>query len=79
VEEWATLIYQSAALYPTLSKDIKETLLRSLIPAFFSRLLTYVQLTGDQPQGQLETINEEEARIFEALKPKLYSFWQQYN
>jgi hypothetical protein len=79
VQEWATLLYQSAALYPSLTNDSRETLLRTLVPAFFARLLSYIQLTGDQPQGLLETINEEEAGAFEVLKPQLHSFWQKYN
>jgi hypothetical protein len=75
IEEWVSLIFQGAARYKDLPKEEGEALTRSLIPAFFVRLLNFKNLISSLPQGQMASLIEDEAVVFEKMKPKLLAEW----
>jgi hypothetical protein len=75
IEEWVSLIFEGAAKYRDLPKEEGEALTRSLIPAFFVRLLNFKNLISSLPQGQMASLIEDEAVVFEKMKPKLLEEW----
>jgi hypothetical protein len=74
-EEWARLVYRGAVAYHALSEKERPLLLECLVPAFLARYLQFAKSTADNSSAQGEALVEEEARIFERLKPEFLARW----
>ena len=72
-ETWIKAVYEFAALYR--NKDLRENLIKSLIPLYFGRVADFVENTLEKPDEFAEKLIEEQLEEFENMKPYLIKRW----
>lgn len=71
---WAHVVYDFAAAYPRWRGD-RGSLLEMLIPIYFARVAGFVNQTRDLTTAQADLLVEDQATVFERLKPYLVARW----
>ena len=74
-ELWVRVIYDFASYFNTVKTD-RLTLLDSLTPLYFGRVGAFVLQTRGMSGSKAEAIIQEQARVYERLKPYLLSRWR---
>ena len=72
-ETWIKAVYEFATLYR--NKDLRENLIKSLIPLYFGRVADFVENTLEKPDEFAEKLIEEQVEEFENMKPYLIKRW----
>jgi glycosyltransferase involved in cell wall biosynthesis len=75
VEIWAKILYDLAAAYHHWEGN-KQLLVALMTPLYFARIASFVNRTKDMNNTQAEEIVEEQAQVFEELKPYLIDRWE---
>ncbi|MDR2340505.1 MAG: hypothetical protein LBF40_10320 [Deltaproteobacteria bacterium] len=75
-EFWVRIIYKGALVFRQLEEPARDAMVRSLIPLFLLRLFNFYKLTCSLNSGQLMSITEDEALLFEKFKPDLTFAWK---
>lgn len=73
-EDWAKIVFDFAATFHRWKKSRKD-LIDIMRPLYYARVASFVNRTKDMTTAQAEEIIEEQARIFEELKPYLLDIW----
>jgi hypothetical protein len=73
-ELWARVVYDFAVAYPRWKGD-RGALLEMLIPIYFARVAGFVNRTRDLSTAEADLLVDEQAAIFERLKPDLLARW----
>jgi len=74
IEQWVKLIYSFAAKYR--KKDLREKLIKALVPLYFAKVADFVELTLDKPDDFAEKLIEEQVEIFKTNKEFLKKIWK---
>jgi hypothetical protein len=75
-EIWVKIIYKGSVVFRTLNESERCILVRSIIPLFLVRLFKFHKMTCSLTSGQLISMTEDEALIFEKFKPDLSFVWK---
>jgi hypothetical protein len=75
-EIWVKLLYELAAKYHHLA-DHRMKLLTVMTPLYLGRVASFITRTRDMSSEEAEAVVEEQAEVFERLKPYLVERWQQ--
>jgi hypothetical protein len=75
VETWVKLLYELAAKYHHLT-DHRMKLLGVMTPLYLGRVASFITRTRDMSGAEAEAVVEEQAAVFEQLKPYLVDQWQ---
>ena len=73
-EDWAKIVFDFAATFHRWKKDRKD-LIDFMRPLYYARVASFINRTKDMTTTQAEEIIEEQARVFEELKPYLLAVW----
>jgi hypothetical protein len=77
-ELWAQILYDFAFTYQTWNRNRKR-LIDIMVPLYFGRTLAYCHEVADLNSEQAEKVVEDQAKVFEDLKPYLinkYEVWE---
>ncbi len=74
VETWVKLLYELAAKYHHL-RDHRMKLLGVMTPLYLGRVASFINRTRDLGSVEAEQVVEEQAQVFEELKPYLLGLW----
>jgi glycosyltransferase involved in cell wall biosynthesis len=75
-EVWVKLLYELAAKHHHLA-DHRMKLLTVMTPLYLGRVASFITRTRDMDSQGAEDVVEEQAEVFEALKPYLVELWRQ--
>jgi glycosyltransferase involved in cell wall biosynthesis len=75
-EIWARLLYELAAKYHHLA-DHRMKLLTVMTPLYLGRVASFITRTREMDSLGAEAVVEEQAEVFERLKPYLVERWRQ--
>jgi len=73
-ETWVRLLYELAAKYHHLSEH-RMKLLTVMTPLYLGRVASFITRTRDMSSREAEEVVEEQAAVFERLKPYLVDQW----
>ncbi|RMG63954.1 MAG: glycosyl transferase family 2, partial [Calditrichaeota bacterium] len=76
VEVWAKILYDLAVAFHYWKRN-RQTLVNLMTPLYFARIASFVNRTRDMSNEEAEEVVEEQAQIFEDLKPYLLERWDQ--
>lgn len=74
VEVWVKSLYDIAATYHHWEAD-RKLLVQLMTPLYFARIASFVNETRDSSNDEAEQKVEEQAKMFEELKPYLIEKW----
>ncbi|GAB4283982.1 MAG: glycosyltransferase [Deferrisomatales bacterium] len=74
VDVWAKLLYELAAKYHHL-REHRMKMLGVMTPLYLARVASFINRTRDMDSQQAEQVVEEQAQVFEELKPYLVDRW----
>ncbi|HXG60680.1 MAG TPA: glycosyltransferase [Planctomycetota bacterium] len=74
-ELWVHVVYDFATAFQRWSGD-RPQLVEMLVPLYFGRVAGFVQETRDMTTAQADRLVDEQARLFEELKPTLLERWE---
>lgn len=74
LETWVKLVYELAAKYHHL-RDHRMKLLGIMTPLYLGRVASFINETRDMTSTEAEAVVEEQAQVFEGLKPYLLEAW----
>lgn len=74
METWVKLVYELAAKYHHLL-DHRMKLLGIMTPLYLGRVASFIHETRDMTSAEAEKVVEEQAQVFEGLKPYLLEVW----
>ncbi len=74
-EIWVKLLYELAAKYHHLSEH-RMKMLTVMTPLYLGRVASFITRTRDMSSSEAEAIVEEQASVFEELKPYLVDHWR---
>ncbi len=74
-EIWVKLLYELAAEYHHLAEH-RMKLLTVMTPLYLGRVASFITRTRDMDSFEAETVVEEQAEVFERLKPYLVERWR---
>lgn len=74
-EDWAKIVYDFAATFHQWKKD-RKYLIDIMRPLYYARVASFINKTKDMSTVQAEDVIEEQAQIFEELKPYLLEVWE---
>jgi hypothetical protein len=74
VEVWVKLIYELAAKYHQLPVH-RMKMLTMMTPLYLGRVASFINRTRDMDSLEAEAVVEEQAEVFESLKPYLLERW----
>lgn len=77
-EAWAKIVYDFAAAFHHWTSDRKH-LIDTMRPLYHARVASFVNRTRDMPTPDAEKIIEQQAQVFEDLKPYLFEIWEKKN
>ena len=75
-EIWAKLLYELAAKHHHLA-DHRMKLLTVMTPLYLGRVASFITRTREMDSAGAEAVVEEQAEVFERLKPYLVERWRQ--
>ena len=75
VETWVKLVYELAAKYHHL-RDHRMKLLGIMTPLYLGRVASFINRTLEMTSIEAEAVVEEQALVFEDLKPYLVEVWK---
>lgn len=75
IELWVKIIYDFASTFHKWAKD-KYKLVDVMTPLYYGKVASFVIQTKDMTSLQAEEVIEEEAVVFEKLKPYLLEKWE---
>jgi len=73
-EDWAKIVFDFTATFHRWKKD-RKNLIDFMRPLYYARVASFINRTKDMTSAQAEEVVEEQARIFEELKPYLLKVW----
>jgi hypothetical protein len=74
-EIWVRLLYELAAKHHHLGEH-RMKLLTVMTPLYLGRVASFITRTRDMDSFEAESVVEEQAEVFESLKPYLVERWQ---
>jgi len=74
-QTWATILFDSAAVFRRLNPQERSGLLDALLPLYLGKVLSYVKKTERMSLQQAEEYIENECMIFEENKPYIIKVW----
>ncbi len=74
IETWAKILYDLAVAFHFWKRN-RQTLVNLMTPLYFARIASFVNRTRHMSNEEAEQVVEEQARIFETLKPYLIERW----
>jgi hypothetical protein len=74
-ETWAKILYELAAAHHRWESN-RSTLIETMVPLYLARVASFINRTRHMTSAEAEAVVEEQAEIFEALKPYLLEIWQ---
>ena len=78
VETWVKLLYELAAKYHHLPVH-RMKMLTMMTPLYLARVASFINRTRDMDSSGAEAVVEEQAEVFEQLKPYLMTLWTNEN
>ena len=75
-EDWAKIVYDFAATFHKWKRD-RGKLVEIMRPLYYARVASFINRTKDMTTQEAEKIIEDQAQIFENLKPYLLKNWDQ--
>jgi glycosyltransferase involved in cell wall biosynthesis len=75
-EYWAKILYDLAAAFHHW-KGSRDLMVSLMTPLYFARVASFVNRTRDMNNIQAEEVVEEQAEVFESLKPYLIKRWDE--
>ncbi len=76
VEIWAKILYDLSAAYHHW-KNNRQLLVSLMTPLYYARIASFVNRTRNMSSKEAEAIVEEQAQIFEEMKPYLVERWKE--
>jgi len=73
-EDWAKIVYDFAATFHRWTSDRKH-LIDIMRPLYHARVASFVNRTRDMTTLEAEDVIEQQAQVFEELKPYLLEIW----
>jgi hypothetical protein len=73
-EDWAKIVFDFAATFHRWKKD-RKNLIDLMRPLYYARIASFINRTKEMTTAQAEKIIEEQAKVFEELKPYLLEVW----
>jgi glycosyltransferase involved in cell wall biosynthesis len=73
-EDWAKIVFDFAATFHRWKKD-RKNLIDIMRPLYYARVASFINRTKKMTTAQAEEIIEEQAMVFEELKPYLLEVW----
>lgn len=73
-EDWAKIVYDFAATFHTWKKD-RRNLVDIMRPLYYARIASFINRTRDMETKEAEVIVDQQAQVFEELKPYLLKVW----
>ncbi len=73
-EDWAKIVFDFAATFHRWKKD-RKNLIDIMRPLYYARVASFINRTKKMTTAQAEEIIEEQAMVFEQLKPYLLEVW----
>jgi hypothetical protein len=74
-EDWAKIVYDFASAFHQWRRD-RGKLVEIMRPLYYARVASFINRTRDMNHNQAEEIIEQQAQIFEELKPYLLKIWE---
>lgn len=74
-EDWAKIVYDFASAFHQWKRD-RGKLVEIMRPLYYARVASFINRTKDMNHNQAEEIIEQQAQIFEELKPYLLKIWE---
>ena len=75
-DDWAKIVYDFAATFHKWKRD-RGKLVEIMRPLYYARVASFINRTKDMTTQEAEKIIEDQAQIFEDLKPYLLKNWDQ--
>ncbi len=75
VQTWVKLVYELAAKYHHLQEH-RMKLLGIMTPLYLGRVASFINDTRDMSSQEAEEVVQEQAQVFEELKPYLVKVWE---
>jgi glucosylglycerate synthase len=74
-QTWATILFDSAAVFRRMNAQEQSDLLDALLPLYLGKVLSFVKKTERMSLQQAEEYIENECMIFEENKPYIIKVW----
>ena len=74
IEDWARIVYDFASTFHKWKRD-RGKLVEIMRPLYYARVASFINRTGDMSTQEAEKLIDEQAQIFEELKPYLLKIW----
>jgi hypothetical protein len=75
VEDWAKIIYDFAATFHQWKRD-RGKLVEIMRPLYYARVASFINRTRDMTTKEAEEIVNQQAQVFEEMKPYLLKRWE---
>lgn len=75
-EDWAKIVYDFAATFHHWKRD-RGKLVEIMRPLYYARVASFINRTKDMDNTQAEEVVEQQAQVFEDLKPYLIKRWDE--
>lgn len=75
VEDWAKIIYDFASTFHQWKRD-RGKLVEIMRPLYYARVASFINRTKDMTTKEAEEIIDQQAQIFEEVKPYLLKKWE---
>ena len=75
VEDWAKIIYDFASTFHQWKRD-RGKLVEIMRPLYYARVASFINRTKDMTTKEAEEIIEQQAQVFEEMKPYLLRKWE---
>jgi glycosyltransferase involved in cell wall biosynthesis len=74
-EDWTKIVYDFAATFHRWKKD-RKNLVDIMRPLYYARVASFINRTKDMSTKEAEEVIDQQAQIFEDLKPYLLKIWE---
>jgi glycosyltransferase involved in cell wall biosynthesis len=74
IEDWTRIVYDFASTFHKWKRD-RGKLVEIMRPLYYARVASFINRTGDMTTQEAEKVIDEQAQIFEELKPYLLKIW----
>jgi glycosyltransferase involved in cell wall biosynthesis len=74
IQDWARIVYDFASTFHKWKRD-RGKLVEIMRPLYYARVASFINRTRDMTSQEAEKVIDEQAQIFEELKPYLLKIW----
>jgi hypothetical protein len=75
IEDWVKIVYDFAATFHRWKRD-RGKLVEIMRPVYYARIASFINETKNMSNVEAEAVVEQQAQLFEQLKPYLLENWQ---